>query len=208
MAFTTSYSAMVDEIASFIEDRTAEFDAEVPSIIARGSDMVQMALDLDIWRTTVLDNLPFSNRLRPRPDGLKVRSIFLMAEGEFLLKRSYDYCRAYSGAGTPRFWAEHSAAQLYIAPTPDQNYTAEFEMLGRLPKLSVDNQTNWLTDNVADLLLLACLIEAEQFLQAPDRVQQLRQDFLSKVELTLGTLSDQERPTYSPVRATPERLRG
>ena len=102
----------------------------------------------------------------------------------------------YSGRGLPRYWAEKSPTVIYITPTPDNNYTVEMDLLRRLPTLSNAAPTNWVTLNLGDLLLAALLIEASQFLKAPERTAEFVQTFQQKVELANKHFPSRARVDY------------
>ena len=183
MSYSTNYPSLRAELQTYVEDNSAEYQAQLDNIIQRGSDNLQRALDLDFWREQILDHIPFNKREFARPDCIRIRSIFLVDAADFLLPRSYDFCRMHNGRGLPRFWCERNPTTIYVSPTSDQNYTIEYELLTRLPALGVTNPTNWLTDNVADMLLLSCLAESEQFLAAPERVGEFVNTLQMKVQM-------------------------
>jgi len=192
MSYVTNYNALIGELQSFVEDDTAEFIAELPNIVNRAVDMVQMALDFAQWRTTVTASTGVNVATLARPALLRIESVFLTVTGVPLEQRSYQYCQMMSAGaspGQPRYWAEKdvltntspNAGELLLSPTPSQVYAVELAGLQRLAALSAGNPTNWVTDNAADLLFTAALIQSEAFLQAPERVQSMLQLFESQV---------------------------
>ena len=62
----------------------------------------------------------------------------------------------------------------YLAPTPDDDYTFELVYFDRPEPLSDENQTNWYTQYAPDLLLYACLLEAQPFLKLDARTAQFQ----------------------------------
>ena len=208
MAYSTTYATLTAELSTFVEDDTPEFVAALPNIIQRGLDMVQRLLDLDMFRETVTHHVPFNNRIMVRRDGLKVRSLFLTKTGDHIQQRSFDFCRAYLGKGQPLYWCERTSGDIYLAPTPDQNYTCEIEMLMKPTALSDASPTNWITENCSDLLLLACLIESEQFLAGPERVAEFTQVLQVKASQYAETFRGQGRTAYTPIRASAQADQG
>jgi hypothetical protein len=91
-----------------------------------------------------------------------------------ILLRSYEFVRNYwpndTKTGTPKFYSDYGYGHLLIAPTPDQAYPFEYTYLEIPESLSENNQTNWLTNFVPDVLLYASLLEAIPFLQNDERI--------------------------------------
>lgn len=88
--------------------------------------------------------------------------------------RSYEYLTMYwpdpSQRGLPIYYADYGYQGIIIAPTPIANYPFEIAYLETPETLSHLVQNNWLTDNVPDILLHACLLEANLFLKNPDMI--------------------------------------
>src|SRR5262249_51456038 len=65
----------------------------------------------------------------------------------------------------PKYYSDYEYMQWFLAPTPDQAYPYEIAFY-EVPQL-IDNtvSTNFLTDNLPDLLLFACLTEASGYLK-------------------------------------------
>lgn len=110
----------------------------------------------DSWRETVSLNIGGGpNKSRREP----------------IMARSYEYVRACwpdeSETGFPEMYADYNAAHWLLAPTPDEAYPYEVLYYEQLPLLSLSNQTNWATENLPRLVLLATLLEAAKFLRDP-----------------------------------------
>jgi hypothetical protein len=93
----------------------------------------------------------------------------------FLLPRSYEWCREYwpnpTQTGEPRFYADYGFSNWLIVPTPSAASPIEIAYYQLDNPITSVNQTNWLTDNASDLLLYACLVETAPFLKDDDRIQ-------------------------------------
>ena len=92
--------------------------------------------------------------------------------------------------------ASDASGEIYLAPIPSQVFAVEFAGLQRLAALTPTNATNWVTDNAPDLLFMAALMEAEMFLQAPERVQAMMSMFSEKVTLYKTRLQGTEVELY------------
>jgi hypothetical protein len=204
MAYATNYATIKADLITYTVDDSTEFLAQMDSIIARGVDDVQLMLDLEMFRETVATHVSFASRQFSRPAALKINSFFFPDLGDFAQKRSYDFCRSYLGSGIPVYWAEQTTSKIYLAPTPSQNFTVEVDYLARMTPLSDASPTNWITDNAGDILLLACLAESEQFLKAPERMQEFVGTMKMKVQMLQNSMMGQGRPDYTPMRAAPQ----
>lgn len=95
-----------------------------------------------------------------------------------ILARSYEYCRTFwpnSGVkGTPRFYADYDFEHFLVVAPPVDPLDFELGYYERPGPLSDAQQTNWTTQNVPDLLLYACLLEAQPFLKMPERIAEFQ----------------------------------
>ncbi len=100
------------------------------------------------------------------------------ARRNFLLLRSYEYCRAYwpapTSTGTPKFWADYDYEHFLIAPTPNAAYAFELSYHEKPEPLSDANQESWTTRYAYPLLLYASLLEAQPFLHRAERIQEFQ----------------------------------
>lgn len=205
MAYTTTYATLVADLQDIVESTNHEFVAQIPKIIARAQDVVQRDLGLEIWRGFIsTTTTSLSRDLTRNQAWLEVRSIFLPALGRPLEKRHIDWVRMYGPSqGVPKYWTEATETQIWLSPIPDDTYAIQIEILDRLPNLNQSNQTNWLTNNAADLLLLACLIGSELYLVSPDRLKEYMGMYAMLLAAAQSELRTQERAGYEPVRAAP-----
>ena len=95
-----------------------------------------------------------------------------------LQPRSVQYCRSFwpdsSQTDTPRYYADYDYEHFYLAATPDTNYAFELAYYERPESLSDQNQTSWYTQYAPDVLLYACLLEAQPWLKLDGRTQQFQ----------------------------------
>jgi len=91
-----------------------------------------------------------------------------------ILLRSYEFCREFApvatALGEPRYYSDYNYENFFIAPTPDDNYPFELIYFPRLTPLSAAAQVNWFTDNAPQLLIYACMVEAQTWLKNFDKV--------------------------------------
>lgn len=97
----------------------------------------------------------------------------------FLLPRSYEYARSYwpdeAQTGTPVFYADYNYNNWLVLPTPDAAYPMEILYYHTPPLLDTTTQTNWLTDEMPQLLLYGALLEATPFLKNDSRIATWRE---------------------------------
>lgn len=98
---------------------------------------------------------------------------------QFLLARSYEYCRSYwpnaTKVGVPKFYADYDYLRWIVVPTPEISYPWEI-LYYELPVL-LDNtvQTNWLTNFAPNALLYRSLLETTPFLKNDERLPTWKQ---------------------------------
>jgi hypothetical protein len=101
-----------------------------------------------------------------------------------LLPRTYEYLRnhwpnpsTYTVGTPPRFYADYDFNNWLIGPTCDQPYTYEILVYVRQQPLDASTTTNWLTMNAPQLLLAACMLEAQLWIKNFDRLTFWRNEY-------------------------------
>lgn len=204
-AYSPTFSSLLTEIQDICEDSNAEFVANIPLFLQRAQDQVQRDLGLDFWRA-YQTGTPITTAAYTRDaNWLIVRSIYLPTQNKWVEKRHLDYVRGYGGStGRPRVWAEDTDTTLLFAPTPDISYSARVEYYQRLPALVLtSNETNWITSNAGDLLLLQALINASAYLVNPEKEQSYGAMYGIVLQGAQTELRDSERHRDMPIRAAP-----
>jgi hypothetical protein len=205
MAYSLTYTSLVSEIQSYLEDNAAEFQTELPAIIQRAQDRIQVDLDLAMWSTVATLSISSATVTRPTT-WLKLSNIILSSTGLPLQLRTQEWIRMFNAAGAtgrPRYYAELGETQIYVAPTPDTTYTAAAEVTIRQDALSVSNSSNWISSNLGAALLNACLTECERFLLAPERVPEFEAEYQREIGLAKKITRGSSGAEYSPVAAGP-----
>lgn len=178
MAHTTSYSQLVADIKRWCDHEETDFNTEVDQIIERAQDRLQMDLDFAIWRS--FNDITLSSGASEYDysanDWLTITGLFL-SNGEPIVPRSMDYCRMFSGSGTPKYYCIKTEGTIYVSPQPSSNTSASVEVMVRQPVLNGSNTTNWFTKYAAGALLYGCLAEAERFLTSPERAAEFEGEY-------------------------------
>jgi hypothetical protein len=81
-------------------------------------------------------------------------------------------------------------------------YALSAKFLSRPTPLSASNITNWFTDKCADLLLNACLVEAERFLIAPERSKEFEATYAGLLNALRAHYRDVAERDYEPIQPT------
>jgi hypothetical protein len=206
MGYTLTYAGLVAELQDIVEDTGPEFVANLPKIIARAQDQVQRDLGLAIWRRFESNSVDFNKAEYPRQgDWLQILSVHFPTLVLWPEQRGLDWVRSFGSAtGKPRYWCEVNESAIRFAPIPDQNYPVEIEVMKKLPSLSSTNPTNWISENAADLLLLASLIGCEVYLASSDRMKEFMSLYQTLLDGAVRDLREGERSRYEPVRASPK----
>lgn len=209
MAYQTNYAGLKADLLQNSDDYSSEMMANLDTIIAEAETKCLRDLDLEIFQDEAsIGALTIGNRVLARPANfVKINAIWLVDQGsrKFIQKRTKGYCEAYGEDSTlqerPSYYAEQSEASLYFVSTPDQAYAAIGYGIVRPAGLSDSVPMTWLSTYAGDVLLLACKIKAEQYLQNPDAAGTWATDYnntiLPNAKLELRGMS---RATYEAAR--------
>lgn len=70
-----------------------------------------------------------------------------------------------SYCGVPQYFARIGDTQIIFGPTPDQTYRTEVSATTRPAALSASNSSTWLTRNVPEMMLAACMVSAAGYMR-------------------------------------------
>lgn len=210
---TTSYTWTTLEAAikAHAEDSGTELDANMTSVIARGESRLYADLNLEITdrvRTGVLTTDVNEQAIKPAT-WQGTRSIHLTPVGggarSFLHLRTYDYCIDYeptlANTDMPLYYCELSETEFFVSPAPDVAYPYVLREIAT-PDALVEstNESTWLSTTQGDLLLDACMIEAELFIESEQYdVAKWLQSYQSKIDTRRLICRDAVRADYQPV---------
>ena len=180
MSGVMTYNSLVDDVKLHSERKDADFINEIPFIISRAENRIAgEARGLGLIRS-ITDDLRQSLSYVDKPERWRETVSFQIGAGNafgtrvVLLQRSYEFLREYwpdaKATDQPKFYADWDYTHWLIAPTPKLAYPYEILYHERPVPLSQSVQTNWTTAHAPQLLLYACLIEAQLFLKRDDRL--------------------------------------
>jgi hypothetical protein len=196
-AFYKTFSDLKDALLVYCEDDTAEYQAVLPDIIARAQDRVVADLNLELFVSFAAFTITTAVDTYTRPAGAKLDSIFY-TDGGALTRMSAEFCKSYpiTPTGRPKWFGELSSTEIILRPMPDAGYSASAKVMTRPAVLSDSAPTNWVSENSADLLFWACLIESEAFLLAPERINEFKALYAQMLLARGNELRELQRVEY------------
>lgn len=113
------------------------------------------------WRETISWNY-----------GMDEERIAVGNQRNYILERSLEYCREYwpdptvsENTKPPVYYANYNWNNFLVVPTPALMYPFELGYWERIEPLDEETETNWLTEHAPQLLLSACMLQAQPFLK-------------------------------------------
>ena len=185
----TSLKTNIEDICetSFTDDQLAMFTQQA-------EEKILQTVDIPALRKSDDGPLASTNKLYTLPtDHLYTYSIAVITSSTntFLLNKDVNFIReAYpvntsANYGLPKFYAQYSATQIELAPTPDANYEIE-HIYGAYPASIVTAATSWLGDNASAALLNGALLEAIRFQKGePDVIANYEKLYLQAITLLI-----------------------
>lgn len=107
--------------------------------------------------------------------------------------------------GRPRYYSEYSQTAWQLTSSADQSYAVVVRFIKR-PQSIVDSGVSWFGTNAGELLFYASLMQAERFLKADDRWDDMMTDYQQALARTKAEMSESIRNgRYSPYRPAAEK---
>jgi len=212
MASTTAftYNELIAAIQTWLEDDSSELIAALPDIVAMGESRVYTDFNLEIFNRVRLDTLTVDVNEQPIKSATwqGTRSIHITPVGggirTYLERRTYEWCVDFepllTNTGAPVYFAELNETEYFMTPAPDVAYPVIVREISQPDALTVGNQTTWLSDQQGDILLDACMVEAEQYTKSDQYdVDKWKQFYMEKLPTRRMELRDMIRSDYSPI---------
>lgn len=213
MAYSTNYTALKADIVRITEDNSTDLSSNLDTIIALAETQCLRDLDLEIFQQEIAAGaLSIGTPTLAMPGSvIKANSMWVTTAAGAkvpVFQRTLGYCRQFTpnsadvaARAQPRYYAYKDESTLYFAPSPDIAYVVTIDGIDRPTGLSSLNATTWLSNYAGDLLLYACLGNAEDYLTNPEQAatwrNQYSSDRLPKAKLELRGMA---RATYQMAR--------
>lgn len=165
-----TYAELLVAVQDWVENRDSVFVTHIPRFVQNAERRIYARVQPPAVQAYVTGNLTNGVALLTKPAGLlSVFEFSVTSSGTavFLLQKDVSFLtEAYPAAttGVPKYYAEYSATQLLLAPTPASTYAYSIGFY-KMPDSIVTASTSWLGDNQEQLLLYATLVEAAVFMK-------------------------------------------
>jgi hypothetical protein len=178
--WTTTYAGLVSLLETYVEDTSDEFSDNVQGVINRAEERCLRDLDLSLWTADQAVSTAIGTATVTKPTAAHVLEAVYYGTTP-LLRRAREFVDMYGGSGVPLYFHEEET-RLRFAPVPDAVYA--------------------LTAKAADLLLNACLVEAERFLIAPERSKEFEATYAGLLNALRADYRDVAKRPYEPLQPT------
>jgi len=177
MASSFTLATLKTALKNHVEDQGSDFSDNLDVLIQLGEDRVLKDLPLTIFDDRGNVTVTAGTQTATKPTGAIVtRELYYVSAAVryFLRKRTQEFCNAYAPNTTqaaPKYFADdYSPTEYLISPNPNLTVTAEALFTKRPVSLVTDTTGTWLSNNVGDVLLHACLISVEKYNLADERI--------------------------------------
>lgn len=201
-----TYTEMIALMQAFAEDDDTEFTNEVEEMVKRAEWRIMRELDLELFVDEDVTLTTVTARASTLPTGtIQVEDIWVAPTGTtvwvYAEQRTKARCQEYAPSdattGTVKYWNQDSETTLYLSPTPAASSDLKLRIIKRPDGLSTSVANTWISDNLEDLLLQACLIETHQFLKNDALLSQAATNFTS---LSVPAKAEIERLVRKPYK--------
>lgn len=184
MSIAITFANLLCDLLEITEERSLDFMVDLDGIVTRGEQRLLHDLGIDLVKADFEFSISAHSRTVAIPTGLlRCDSMYVTVAGVHrpILQRDRSYCVMFapdtSEEDVPTLYADDDTASFYMVPTPDAAYDIVAHGLIKPDGLSEANITTWLSTYYPDILLKACLIEAESRLTNPTQVQIWKADY-------------------------------
>jgi hypothetical protein len=159
-----------------------------PYVVTFSDNEIQ-SVTLTNGQTTAIWTLPMANAVTANAvissQFVVERNLWVVYNGatKLMVKRSWDFMQGYlaAAAGRPYYYADQGQSTWIFGPAADANATAIKRRYVQRPPSIVVAQNTWIGDNEGQLLFVACLMEAEQWLKADDRYADMKTKYYEEL---------------------------
>ncbi len=171
-----TYAQLLVLVPQYAERTDTAFAAQIPTFISLAENRIATELKQQGFQAVVSGALPVTSTM-DKPSYWKETISFNFTDTTGnrtqLVLRPLEYVRNYwpnsSLQGTPRFYADYNATHFLLGPTPSAPLSFELVYYARLQPLTAANDTNWMTENMPQVLLAAVMVEACRYIKNPTR---------------------------------------
>ena len=195
----TTYAELTQQIIDYTEtDSNVLTTTILNDIIEHAESRIFRNADLDVFKKYKTASLTTGDPFVAMPGATPqtfafVRYIQIFGTDNIrvtLEKKDSSFINEYvpnrTITGTPKYYANWDNDTILLAPAPDAAYTVELAYNAQETGLSSSNTTTWVSNNVPEMLLYACLVEAFKFLKNPQMVQMYESYYKTALQPFVG----------------------
>lgn len=170
-----SFTTLKTDIQDWLDNNTTELAGQLDQIIQNAEDQIADDVTEDAFFSSTSGEMTIGDETIIKPTGERGIRYFQITSGSSVIqleRREVTFLKEFypstSTTGTPKYFGELNATEFLVAPSPSAAHAYEIGFTQRLPRLSVSNTTNFLTDNAYQLLLYCCLSHASAYVKFPE----------------------------------------
>lgn len=185
MAATLTYSSLVTAVQEYLERDDNHLVSQIPLFIMLGQRRIAHEFKILGLKIFITDTFAPGIAVLPKPSQWLNNATFnigINEEGQTtfptrvqVLQRGYEYCRMYwpneEAVARPKYYCDYNFYNWLIAPTPDQAYPYEIAYFETPTLIDEVTQSNWVTQNIPEVLLYSTLLETASYLKDDERMQ-------------------------------------
>jgi len=161
-----TYAELVAQIQQYLQNDETSFVAQIPLFVRLAERKIYDEVNLPVKRKNATAALVASNSSLGVPsDFISIYEISVTVSGSvsFLMNKDVSFIREMypisTVTGLPIYYAMLDHQNIFLGPTPDQNYAVEMHYFG-YPTSIVSASTTWLGDRFENALLYGSLLQA------------------------------------------------
>lgn len=202
--FVYDYGSLLVAVELWVSENSPKILTSFDMIVGIAENRIESDLNLELFDgVNESITVPASRTVLNKPDDWMVTRNIYISNGsggwEPLYERPESFVTNINLAfldGKPEFYYDINESQLLFGPTRlTEEMTFRMKYKRRSEGLNVSNGTTWISRNYPNLLLQACLIEAERILKITSASTNPSQDYaiaLGAAARELGSLMDNE----------------
>jgi hypothetical protein len=170
-----TYDSLVNDIKVYVDRNDSPFIDQIPRFIMQAENRIAAEIQNLGMQRVAVSNMVVGEPVIPKPARWRETISFNYGTGASnnvrttLFERTYEWVRMFAPdptvLGAPRYYADYNQDNFIVGKTPDFAYPFELVYRERLEPLCAETQTNWVTEYAPQLILAACLLEAQPFLK-------------------------------------------
>lgn len=181
-ASVMTYDSLINDITVYVDRDDTPFISQLPRFVMMAENRIAAEVQNLGMQRVVTDAMVVGQPIIEKPARWRETISFNYGSGTSHLyrttvyTRTYEWCRSFwpdpTVQGAPRYICDYDQEHFLVVGTPDYAYPFELIYRERPEPLSDDNQTNWTTEYAPQLILSACILEAQPFLKNLEMMQQ------------------------------------